>query len=146
MLPKPQKLCILLSVALMAGCASRPKESIDDVMRSYFGHPSSDLVARWGPPQNIMQDRQGGEIWTYYQNRQWSTPGQSYTTSTGNAYTRGTYHGSSVFGGPGYSGNTTAQGQAITTYQPPQTHGYQARRTFFINASNIVYRYAWQGK
>lgn len=135
----------LTALLLLAACSSTPKQSVDDVMKGFMGSQSSDLVARWGPPQNIMKDKEG-EIWIYYQNHHWVNPGYSYTTSTGSADTRGTYHGGSIFGGPGYSGNTVGQGQSQTTYMPAKTQGYTATRTFFINSQGMIYRYAWRGK
>jgi hypothetical protein len=113
-------------------------------MKSWLGCQSSDLVAKWGPPQNVMRDR-NGEIWTYFYQREWTTPGHSETTSTGSAQTYGSFHSSNIFGPAGYTGDTRSQGNAFTTYTPPQTHGYNARRTFFINEQGKIYRYAWQG-
>jgi hypothetical protein len=146
----PMKNTIALSAAIaliVCACASKPPApSIDDTMKSWLGNPSADLVASWGPPHNTMRDGKGGEIWTYFIDRHWTVPGGAITTTSGNTYTHGTYHGSSIFGGPGYQGNTSMQGNSVTTYQPPQTQGYTARRTFFVNEDGIISRYAWRGR
>jgi hypothetical protein len=113
-------------------------------MKSWLGCQSSELVAKWGPPQNVMRDK-NGEIWTYFYQRQWTAPGSSYTTTTGRSQTYGDYHPSGIFGPAHYSGDTTSQANSVTTYSPPQTHAYDCRRTFFINEQGTIYRYAWQG-
>ncbi len=124
---------------LLVGCASP-----DKVMQSYMGHHYSDLVANWGMPQQKTPDGQGGEIWIYLQNRQWTTPGQANTTVYGTGNTYGNLSGNSY--GATYQGNTSVYGTANTTYTPPQTRQWIARRTFFINSQGIIYRYAWQGR
>ncbi len=123
----------------LSGCISP-----DKTMRSFLGQPSAELVARWGPPQQKMSDGQGGEIWSYFEHRQWTTPGQANTTVTGTSDTYGNIYGNPS--GATYQGNTSVYGSATTTYTPPQTHGYTAHRTFFINGDGIVYRYAWKGR
>jgi hypothetical protein len=135
---QPLTLLCILALTALSGCISP-----DKAMKSYLGQPSTELVARWGPPQNKMSDGQGGEIWTYFEQRQWTTPGQANTTVTGTGNTYGNVYGNPY--GATYQGNTSVYGSARTTYTPPQTHGYTAHRTFFINGNGIVYRYAWKG-
>ena len=127
-----------LTLALLTGCLTP-----DRLMKSYMGKPSTELVARWGLPQQKMSDGQGGEIWIYLERRQWTTPGQANTVLTGTGNTYGDIYGTPY--GAAYQANTSFQGSATTTYTPAQTHGYTAQRTFFINGSGIVYRYAWRG-
>jgi hypothetical protein len=135
-----------LTLALISGCVLGPSktERFDAIMKSWLGSQSSDLVAKWGPPQNVMRDKDG-EIWTYYESRQWTTPGRSFTTSTANAQTYGSFRSGSIFSPPGYSGNTAIEGQSVTTYRPPETQSYTCRRTFFVNKDGVIYRYGWQG-
>ncbi len=44
----------------------------------------------WGLPQQRMPDGQGGEIWTYFEPREWATPGQATTTTYGTTNASGT--------------------------------------------------------
>ena len=128
----------LVAVLLASGCTS-----IDDVMKSYLGAHRNDVIANWGPPQSVMSDGSGGEIWVYTQNRQMTTPGYSQTNSYGTANTYGNAYANPY--GANYYGNTTYNGSSYSTYTPAQTTSWSVSRTFFINSSGIVYRYAWKG-
>jgi hypothetical protein len=105
---------LVLSIGCHGGTSS---PSTEDVMKSYLWHNKSDVIAGWGPPQNIMPDGLGGEAWTYTQSRQYTTGGSSFT-------------------------NVYGPGMAATTYVPGRTYVSSARQTFFINGWGIVYRYA----
>jgi hypothetical protein len=112
-------------------------------MQGFMGQPSTELVARWGPPQQRTPDGHGGEIWTYVEQRQWTTPGQIDTTAHGTGTSYGTLYGDPY--AATYYGSANVQAGATTTYTPPQTHCYTARRSFFIDSNGIVYRWAWKG-
>lgn len=128
----------LLLIGALSGCITP-----DAAMKSLLNQPTSELVARWGPPQQRMPDGQGGEIWIYLLQRQWTTPGQVNTTVNGTANSSGNLYGNP--NGATYQGNTNVSGTANTTYTPPKTDGYTAFREFFINSSGIIYRYSWKG-
>lgn len=130
-------IALLMPLAL-AGCITP-----DKAMKTFLGQHSSELVARWGPPQHKMPDGQGGEIWVYTVHRQWTTPGQASTTVYGIGNTYGNIYDNPY--GFSYQGNTSVYGYANTTWTPPQTQGYTSFRTFFINSDGIIYRYAWRG-
>lgn len=138
MKPKLRTLLGLLLVVALSGCISP-----DKAMKSFLNQPSSELVARWGPPQQRMSDGRGGEIWTYYVHRQWTTPGQANTTFSGTGNTFGNVYANPY--GATYLGNTSVYGTASTTYTPPQTYGYTGFREFFIDRSSTIYRYSWKG-
>jgi len=129
---------VLAVSVLFTGCTS-----IDDVMKSYLGAHRNDVIANWGAPQSVMSDGSGGEIWVYSQNRQMTTPGYSQTNSYGTANTYGNAYANSY--GATYQGNTNYNGSSYSTYTPAQTTSWTASRTFFINSSGTVYRYAWKG-
>lgn len=112
----------VLAASMMPGCAVLNKS-----MASWVGHDSNELIAAWGPPQQVLDAGQGGQIFVYSYNRQWTSPGTAYTT--GSATVSGNY----------------VYGQATTTYQPPQTHGYAAQRMFWIDRNRRVYRWSWSG-
>lgn len=131
-------ICIVFAI-LLVGCASP-----DKVMQSYLDHHYSELVANWGPPHEKMSDGKDGEIWTYYYNRQYTTPGYANTSISGNANSYGNVYRNPY--GASYSGNSTVYGNATTTYTPPQVHNVSSRRTFFVNGEGMIYRYAWQGR
>jgi hypothetical protein len=137
---KALRFAILVAVAALTltGCVT-PHAA----MKSFLGHHSSELIGLWGPPQEKNDDGNGGQIWTYYEHRQWTTPGHSTTSAYGMANTHGTVYNNPY--GSSFNANTTAFGTAHTTYTPPETHGYRAHRTFFIDSSGRIYRYGWKG-
>lgn len=112
--------------SLISGCAS-----VNKVMESWTGHHQSDLIASWGPPQQVMDDGEGGRIFIYSTTRAFTSPGRSTTTVTGSAYGTGNY----AYG--------SATGSA--TYTPPRTSSYNAYRMFWIDQNGYIYRWAWRG-
>ena len=121
-----QRLSLLLIMVILAGCAS-----INKTMESWMGHDQSDLIANWGPPQQVMDDGRGGKIFVYTTTRSHTAPGSSTTTVTGSAYG----YGDTVYG--------TATGH--TTYNPPRTTSYNAYRMFWIDQTGRIYRWSWKG-
>ena len=119
-------LILVLVLLLFTGCAS-----INKTMQSWMGHHQSDLIASWGPPQQIMDDGQGGKIFIYFSTRTFTSPGHSTTTVTGSAY--GTEH------------YTYGSATGYTTYAPPQTSSYNAYRMFWVDKNGYIYRWAWRG-
>ncbi|SRR6266581_1639184 len=119
-------LALLIIVLSAIGCAT-----INKNMESWVDHHYSELVMSWGPPQQVYDDGQGGRILVYTLNRQFTTPGQSTTTTTGHA----TIYDNMIWG----------QAQSITTYQPPQTSGYTAFRSFRIDPRGYIYAWSWRG-
>lgn len=122
----------LSAILILAGlgtssCAGR----INNMMRSWEGAHYSDLIMRWGPPQGVYDDGQGGRILVYTTSRSWTTPGQATT----NTSLRATTYDNMIWG----------QAQSITRFVPPQTQGYTAWRVFRINRSGIIYNWSWRG-
>jgi hypothetical protein len=65
-------LCVLGLICLLgltAGCAGR----INGMMRSWEGSHYSELLMRWGPPQAVYDDGNGGRILVYTYARQWTS-------------------------------------------------------------------------
>ena len=71
----------LLTLLIFSGCAAR----ISNVMRSWKGHHYSDLIASWGPPQQVFDDGKGGRLLIWSSVRSWTLPGQTRTNTIGNA-------------------------------------------------------------
>jgi hypothetical protein len=86
-------------------------------MKSYVGHPKSELYLRWGPPTSVTSDGNGGEILIY----------ESYVSQgqiPGSAYNNG-------YGG--------------VSYTAPQQRGYTKTRMFYVDKDGIIYTFSWQG-
>lgn len=125
---------ILLLTALVlalatAGCAAR----INQMMASWMGLHYSDLIAQWGPPQQVLDDGSGGRILVYTAVRRYSTPGHAVTT-----YDPG-------IGGTGFMGVNIGGPSSYTTYTPPQTFESVSYRTFWVDPQGVIYRWAWRG-
>ena len=116
----------LIFVLAITGCAS-----IDKTMESWLGHHQTELIGSWGPPQQVFDDGSGGRVFVYSTSRSFTSPGSSTTTVNSSTYS----YGNTTYG--------TATG--YTTYNPSVTTSYNATRTFFINRSGRIYRYAWKG-
>ena len=122
---------ITLAIVMLlsqSGCAAN---RISNAMNSWVGVHYSKLVMAWGPPQQVFDDGQGGRMLLYTQTRQWTTPGQAVTNTTGQA----TIYDNMIWG----------QAQSVTEYRPPQTYGYTAWRMFQINSSGTIYDWSWRG-
>jgi hypothetical protein len=82
-----KKLRILAVATLMlVGCSL-----VDRQMESWMGHHQSELIANWGPPQQVMDDGQGGKIFIYSATQNYTSPGRATTNVTGSAYNIGDY-------------------------------------------------------
>ena len=122
-------LVVLLCLSL-TGCAT-----INKTMSSWMGHNVNDLIASWGPPQQIMSDGQGGQILIYSSARTYTTPGQATTNTYGTANAYGNSNYVNVYG----------SATSTTTYNPPQTSGYTAQRMFWADRNGRLYRWSWKG-
>src|SRR5438034_6258382 len=95
------KLSIIALILLTAGCAS----NVNDMMQSWVGHHQSELIAKWGPPQQTASDGKGGTVLVYGEYVDLGQrPGQARQDYFGNI-----------------------------TYTAPQQQGYQRTRMFYVN-------------
>ena len=101
---------------------------LNKTMASWMGGDVNGLLRAWGQPNMVLPDGRGGKIYCYRMERSYTTPGQSYSHTTGSAYTSGQAHT--------FSANTT------TTYTPPRTYRWTASRDFWVNSAGVIYK--WQ--
>lgn len=118
---------VLLILVSLTGCAAR----VNKVMMSWQGHNFNDLLASWGPPNQVFDDGAGGRVMVWAVTRSYTAPGSSTTQTTGSA----TASGNTVWG------SATSQ----TTYNPGQTYQWTTYRMFWLNRDGIIYRWAWRG-
>ena len=75
--------CTIFLSSLLFSCGVlNPGNNITEAMKSWVGHHKSKLIQEWGPPNNISTDGKGGEVYTYYYNR------NKNSTTTYNQYTK----------------------------------------------------------
>jgi hypothetical protein len=111
----------------LVGCVAR----MDKVMSSWVGNSYGNVVAAWGPPDQILDDGASGKILVYTKIRSYTVPGTATTHTSGTA----TANGSTVYG---YSTSTT------TLYPRPNVF-WKVYRMLWLNRNGIVYRWSWRG-
>jgi hypothetical protein len=119
---------VSLTLLLLIGCVKR----INTAMNSWMGVHESVLLQRWGPPSQVVGDGQGGKIFVYANQRQWTTPDTRQQTTTVNGRVDG-------------YGNISGTATTTTTGSAPTVQGYTATRMFYINSSGYVYSWRWKG-
>jgi len=68
-----------------------------------------------------VPDAQGGEIWSYFEQKSWSTSGQTNSIV--------------------YTGFGSGSGALTISYTPPSTRDRMLHGTFFIDDAGIIYNY-----
>jgi hypothetical protein len=116
------KLPLLLAASALIAVSGCGKE-ISNSLNSWMGHDCNELVARWGPPNQLFSDGRGGRVFVYTESRQWITPATSTTNYSFNRY----------------------GGTATTVYTPALVNGYTAYRMFWADSSGTLYSWAWKG-
>jgi hypothetical protein len=107
---------------LLGGCA----EDTNKIMASWEGHNINDVIAQWGPPSQVLDDPPG-KIMTWARGGTIVMPGASRT---------GYVPQPGVYGG-GYYETTAAPTMATT---------FTSTRTFWVNGSGTITRWAWRGE
>lgn len=104
------KVCLWIAfVIIVNGCTSTKK-----VMDSYLGRTKSNLILNWGPPTNVANDGQGGEIYIYARKIH--------------------YQGSSGITTPTYGGGTY-------TSSPTPGNTFWNYKMFYVNSNGIIYHW-----
>lgn len=102
----------LLLLLLIGGCASTKK-----IMDSWLGMSKVELYKKWGPPNQITTDGNGGEILIYQKNIQsGQLPGRIYSNPAGGI-----------------------------NYTNPTQYGYTQTRMFYVNKRGIIYHWRAEG-
>lgn len=102
----------LAALVIIQGCTSPSK-----IMESWVGKPKSDLYLSWGPPNNVTDDGNGGQILIYGRTvTMGQVPGQVY----------GNYNGG-------------------LSYTAPVQRTYTKTRMFYVNSEGIIYNWRWEG-
>src|SRR2546427_1328011 len=89
-----KKRAFLLLVMLVAMTGTGCVAHINEMMESWKGHNISELIASWGPPQQIIDVGDEGKIYVWAKVRSFTSPGTATTTTTENA----TAFGNTAFG------------------------------------------------
>jgi len=100
-------------------------------MQKWMGRNVNDLVARWGPPSQIMSDGAGGRVFIYVADRGWLYPATSVTSTRAS----GGVYGNQLYG------NVTSQ----TVYYPGMVMSYTAYRIFWIDSTGRITAWSWKG-
>ena len=98
--------------------------NFNQVMAEWDGSDANDLIASYGTPKRVLNEREGGKIFIYIFDRARTPPGVAAREFA------------NWFDGKGVR----------TTYRPSEAGRYLAFRVFWINSQNRVYRGAWNGR
>jgi hypothetical protein len=102
---------VAIALAFSAWGCAKPKQDLSGLTESWIGAHISELIAKWGPPQQVLDIDDGNKIYTW-----------SATRSTTELPT----HVPNTFGGV-----TTRQGQTV---RATTTH------SFWVDANGRIYR------
>jgi hypothetical protein len=125
--PRILLLAVLIAGVAASGCAAR----VNRIMESWMGHNISEVIASWGPPQQVIDLGAQGKLFVWSAVRSFTTPGSATTTTTGSV---------TAFGNM-----ATGSAYSTTTYNPPQTTSYAATRSFWVDTNGTIYRWTWRG-
>ena len=117
----------LICLASLAGCATG--KHTEEAMLSWMGSSIDELIASWGPPDSSMQFPGGKTIYSWTDQRSYTTPTTTKTTVTGSVYQSGqTRHTSTK--------STTTGGQ---------TYNYSCEMSFTVNQTGKIIDGYWEG-
>jgi hypothetical protein len=125
---------LLVVIALFTGCASSAS-SVNNLMQSWVGHTSTELMAGWGPPTQIIDNPAGGKAFVYCSRDEWTSPG-----SPGTPAALGT---SSYTDEKGFH-MASMEIEGARAFPSLSTTSYRTR-TFFVNEKGIITSWSWQG-
>ncbi len=124
--PLAALLGLAASVLVAQGCASSSA-----ALRSWEGRSSSELIASWGAPLQVLPGEQGGTILVYESTRSNTTPGYTEIRDVG--------HGADV----GYAAPPFWESdQTITASHPSTASESTTVRMFWVSADGRITRSA----
>lgn len=119
-----RKISSLAILILLLSACGAVKKRINASMDAWTGKHYSDLIAAWGPPQQIIDLGEDGKLLVWVYDRGDSERSVSTTTIE----------------------DQTLRDQTLrteTTYD--DSTGWKAYRMFWANAEGIIYRWSWRG-
>jgi len=131
------KIMVLALMALLiVACASDANKKTQQLEEDWKGKNFNDLIAAKGPPDEKLDDGQGGKIFVYstYEYEQASVSGSGGSSSRGGGGGGGGRHGE----GSGAGGGSSRGGSSKTSYLRSEM--------FWINPDGYIYRTAYQRK
>ena len=127
------KIMVLALMALLiVACASDANKKTQQLEEDWKGKNFNDLIAAKGPPDEKLDDGQGGKIFIYstYEYEQASVSGSGGSSSRGGGGGGGGRQGSGAGGGSSRGGSSKTS--------------YLSSEMFWINPDGYIYRTAYQ--
>ena len=139
------KIMILSLMTLAIGaCATSASKQAQQLDEDWKGKNFNDLVAAKGPPDEKLDDGQGGKIFIYSTYE--SEPASG--SDSGGGSSRGGRFGGGGFGG-GFGGNRHGGGYGSgggSSRGDSAKTSYRSSEMFWINPDGFIYRTAYQRK
>ena len=111
-------LIFIILTPLLSGCMTIQQKN--KIMQSFVGKHYSEAIVRWGPPAQVINNTDGGQIISWQYTSTMAMPGYGSTTY--------------------YNSTDTA----YTTYHPGDTLTFQHSKTFWTDPNGIVIKWTWQ--
>lgn len=111
-------LCFL--VLALAACSSASRDNYDQMLQSWMGKDSDELVEIWGPPDSVYEQRDRSRILTYFSRRIVPYPGSPMFGASNYG----------VFGGYSYPGYTETR---------------ICKTSFLVNRNRAIVNYQFHG-
>jgi len=125
-----------LMALLIGACATAANKKTQQLEEDWKGKNFNDLITAKGPPDEKLDDGQGGKIFVYstYEYEQASVSGSGGSSSRGGGGGGGGRHGE----GSGAGGGSSRGGSSKTSFLSSEM--------FWINPDGYIYRIAYQRK
>ncbi len=133
---------VLIALCLFfSGCATQAKYQA--ILATWVGHPTDELISKWGPPTSTTPLTSGGSVLEYSKASVVRSPGYSYSIPM-NTYQSGT---ASVYGSGGYAyGNYSGTAtQYVPINVPPSVNQYWCKTRFTTDKGSVIRSWAHEG-
>jgi uncharacterized membrane protein YgcG len=134
---------LALMVLLIGACASNATKKAQQLEEDWKGKNFNDLIAAKGPPDEKVDDGQGGKIFIY-KNYEYERAPES---ESGGGSTHGGWSGGGFGGGAGRSRHGGGYGgEGGSSRRGSSKTSYLTYEMFWINPDGNIYRTAYQRK
>jgi hypothetical protein len=135
---KTKIMLLIFGALLIGGCATVANNKSQKLEEDWKGKNFNDLIAAKGPPDEKLDDGQGGKIFIYSSSELSPDSGHSIGSSHGGGYGgggMGRHSGGGSSPGGGYGGGGSSRGGKIS---------HISNEMFWINPDGFIYRTAYQ--
>lgn len=132
--------CFAVAIFL-SGCATA---RFNEMVNTWIGHHTDELLGKWGAPSNVIQLSNGGSVMEYARAKVVNNPGFVYSLPSTNSYS---VHGN---GNAGIGNSMSANVYGTQTTQVPYAVGPSSETRwctvrFTVNTQSVITDVAYVG-